>query len=469
MEENITPTMCFFFGQKSLYLAFFAKNLMYMFNRFSKVFLLVLSAGLMILNVSCEEEADDLPSQTSPKDGGYYDITNIAVTERSDINGNGYYTHAKVTCDISVNSDAPDGYSETAYASLSLQSSGSSSGTTLAKTGNFSFSKGGGVTNIDFGTIDFHENVSDRNDYTLSVNIIQASSDRRILSRGFLGQIETVALDSTISFELQDVTWTNGVDSSGDGYYSSRSFSTSVVSLGQSGTVANVEYWLERRYFDENQNLFIEVVPLGTFDGYVIQRKGFGDVITDNVDANALGIIREEYDLGILALNPSNGDTLLLQVVTRDESKQLAFENTAYDFREYTINNVTVDSIVDMDGDGYARSQQFVFTVDGPTLDYDTVPGTMSPRVYLYYAGPATSGELEVYTFQEVTPGTPSADVRFQVEDLDSGLYNFEIWINEPAGNVVVSTGSTGLNVQLYNNGDFAELGDVMLEKDDED
>jgi hypothetical protein len=443
---------------------------MYMFKRLSTALLSAVLVVPMVFLFSCEPEVDDLPSKNVPKDGGYFDITSISVGNKTDLNGNGYYPIGDVAATVGVNSNAPEGYSKTVYVTLSLQSLSSPATTILGKTGNISLSKGGATNTVNFQNVNFSDNIDEKGDYNLSIDIVEASSGRRILSNGFLGQNETISLDSTITYELQDVIWSTGIDSSGDGYYSQRSFETRVVSLGNSGTVANVTYWLQRSYRDANGVMFYEDVPLGSFPNYNIQRKGFGDVITGDINSDNLGIIRSEYSWIILAVNASNvSDTLLFQILTRDATKKIAFENTTYDFREYTINSVAQDSLVDNDGDGHFRSINFAFSVQGPALIYDTTPGTVSPIAILWYTGPATGGELQVYTSQNVTPGMPSADVSFRVEDLDSGLYDFEIDIRENTSNIVVSSDPLGLLVQHYDQTDFAELGSVPIEKNDDD
>ena len=51
---------------------------------------------------------------------------------------------------------------------------------------------------------------------------------------------------------------------------------------------------------------------------------------------------------------------------------------------------------IDNDGDGFARSLDYSFTVMGPALAYDTIPGTISPVVRLWYAGPKTGGTISL-------------------------------------------------------------------------
>lgn len=442
---------------------------MYMLKRFTAAFPFAVFTAIVLLFASCEEEVDDLPSQTVPTDGGYFDVTDITVSNIRDINGNGYYPVGDVSGNVQVNANAPDGYSKTVYVNLAIKLT-SSSRTVLAKSSNFTLSKGGSANTVTFQGVNFADVISEQGDYNLTFDIHDASDNRRIVSQGFLGQHETIRQDSTITYELQDVVWDEGTDVNGDGYYTRRSFRTSVVSLGESGSVANVSYWLQRGYFDENQELQFEVVPLGNQPNYEIERKGFGDVIEGQIDSDALGITRAQYSLGILAIEVGTTDTLINQLVTRDAVKDLAFENTTYEARVYSVNSVTFDSLIDMDGDGFYRSVDFSFTVDGPAgLDYDTIPGTLSPVALLWYAGPATGGELELYSFKAATPGTPDEMVRFTVNNLDSGLYNFEISINENPANVTVPTPDEGQELVRYDQADFPELGMVPIERNSGD
>ena len=138
----------------------FAKNLMYMLKRFTTALLAAVIIVPAILLSSCEKEFDELPSQTVYKDGGYYSFSNVTFSNTTDFNGNGFIPVGDVSATISINSTAPDGYSENTNVKLAITLSNGS--VILAQNNNVSFSKGGGPRTVNFTGIDFGGNISEK-------------------------------------------------------------------------------------------------------------------------------------------------------------------------------------------------------------------------------------------------------------------------------------------------------------------
>lgn len=370
----------------------------------------ILLLGFMSsLIYTCSEKS------SNPLRGGVeINFTNVSISNMNDVDGDGYYSSARVNWQITSDGEAD------LIAYLSYRSSSSGGNYTPYKEGSFSVIEGSSSGFLALGGSGFELNMDC---YDFQLEIFDAGDMDDALATIASGDLvefcmETADDDFLLALSISDSWITGTSDPDGDGYYSAATLNWTVSSNAAIAMTGRIK--LRDAASTGSYVLYKEVTFSVTSSGSSSWSTAIGN--------EGFRLPHGCYDISLELYDSNDLNTILAQVSADNDNSlnDLCMEDPAEEV-SISISDAWIDNLTDIDGDGYNSAAR---------INWSIVTNVTVDVVFRLSIREASStGSYSEYKVSS-TLSTSSQDWFWNVGDagneLSNGSYDFLIELLDP-------------------------------------
>jgi hypothetical protein len=415
--------------------------------------------ALFSVIVACEDD-DKITDNLPPEDANLYSFKPLTITNAIDENGNTFITSGTLNVDADISDEAPEGFSKQVLIQVIKIVDGVETEITRGAAYNLTGNGAGDVQTFNLNLDDF---IDQRSEVNIAANILEAGTGRKIKGTGLLVKAETTEEDNQLDYKIKTIIWSDSIDRNGDGFFARRDVRFTVAVEGNVTEIIRGDVKLIN---DKTKDTTL-ILDIPQFE---VKREGFSTneisfVANQNGDWERAG-----YEFLFEFFDINSGEKVFEEFYKAADLVRIGFEPTAYDNRQYFLENAPTVNGFNQDSLGYFDSLEMSVDIKanndldyGNGLDFELE----FPKVKVLYLRPFDPDVTEPVNIQitQLTADPFNTQVlNFDISELlpgDSATYDFIIQILEPADNTFKSTDD--FVVAEYDKDDYPALGGVKI------